>query len=92
MPKIKLINRIPVNFISLCFRLNSKSSSNVSSEMKRPKYKHPFSDRSIESKSNLNFVIPFTTSKDFESSRIAESLRLELLEKFKSKILILVRF
>jgi len=81
---------MPVSFMSSCFRDSYSSYSRGYSEIRRPKYRQPFSVRSIESKNSRSFVMPFIMSKLLDSRRMAPSLKFGLLEMFRSSDLILV--
>lgn len=46
----------------------------------------------MESKTNRNFIIPFINNKDLANNLTAASFNPGLLEKFKFRVLILIRF
>lgn len=78
--------------MSLCLRLSSMSYRLIYYDINRPKYKHPFYVKSIESKTSRNLTMPFINNNDFANNLIAESFKPGLFEKLRSNVLILIRF
>jgi len=76
--------------ISSCLKLNYNYYNKGYYDINRPKYKHPFYVKSIESKNNLIFTIPFIINKLFDNKRIAASLKFILFDILKSNDLKLV--